>query len=115
MYQENRKNLYLYLQGTDKMNDKERNMQYYKPKKSGIGIGDIFAITIIAAAAGLAMGFLFAPQSGLKTRNKLNNTIKEALDRGRFALLEARVLGEEILEKGIEKAEKVSSKVKNKK
>ena len=97
------------------MNDKKKNMHYYKPKKSGIGIGDIFAITVIAAAAGLAMGLLFAPQSGLKTRKKLNNMIKEALDRGRFALLEARVMGEEILEKSIEKAEKISLKVKNKK
>jgi gas vesicle protein len=97
------------------MNDKKKNMHYYNPRKSGIGFGDIFTITVIAAAAGLAMGLLFAPQSGLKTRNKLNNIIKEAIDRGKFALLEARVMGEEILEKSIEKAEKVSSKVKNKK
>jgi gas vesicle protein len=97
------------------MNDKKKNMHYYNPGKSGIGFGDIFAITIIAAAAGLAMGLLFAPQSGLKTRNKLNNMIREAIDRGRFAMLEARVMCEEILEKSIEKAEKVSSKVKNKK
>jgi len=97
------------------MNDRKKNMHYYTPKKSGIGPGDIFSIIVIAAAAGLAMGLLFAPQSGLKTRNKLNNMIREALDRGRFALLEARVMGEEILEKSIEKAEKVSSKVKNKK
>ena len=97
------------------MNDKKKNMHYYNPRKSGIGFGDIFTITVIAAATGLAMGLLFAPKSGLKTRNKLNNMIKEAIDRGRFALLEARVMGEEILEKSIEKAEKVSSKVKNKK
>jgi gas vesicle protein len=97
------------------MNDKKKNMHYYNPKKSGIGFGDIFTITVIAAAAGIVMGLLFAPQSGLKTRNKLNSIIKEAIDRGKFALLEARVMGEEILEKSIEKAEKVSSKVKNKK
>lgn len=97
------------------MNDKKKNMHYYSPGKRGIGFGDIFTITVIATVAGLAMGLLFAPQSGLKTREKLNNMIKEALDRGRFALLEARVMGEEILEKSIEKAEKVSSKVKNKK
>ena len=97
------------------MNDKKKNMHYYNPRKSGIGFGDIFTITVIAAAAGLAMGLLFAPQSGLKTRNKLNNIIKEAIDRGKFDLLEARVMGEEILEKSIEKAEKISSKVKNKK
>ena len=97
------------------MNDKKKNMHYYNPGKSGIGFGDIFTITVIATVAGLAMGLLFAPQSGLKTREKLNSMIKETLDRGRFALLEARVMGEEILEKSIEKAEKVSSKVKNKK
>ena len=61
------------------------------------------------------MGLLFAPQSGLKTRNILNKKIKELQDRSRFALLEARVMGEEILEKSIEKTEKVSSKIKNKK
>ncbi len=97
------------------MNDKKKNMHYYSPGKSGIGFGDIFTITVIAAVAGLAMGLLFAPQSGLKTRKKLNNMIKEALDRGKFALLEAWVMGEGILEKSIEKAEKVSSKVKSKK
>jgi gas vesicle protein len=97
------------------MNDKKKNMHYYNPGKRRIGFGDIFTITVIAAAAGLAMGLLFAPQSGLKTRNKLNNIIKEALDRGKFALLEARLMGEEMLEKSLEKAEKVSSKVKNKK
>jgi len=97
------------------MNDMKKNVHYYNPKKNGIGFGDIFTIIVIAATAGLAIGLLFAPQSGLKTREKLNNIIKEALDRGRFALLEARVMGEEILEKSIEKAEKVSSKVKNKK
>jgi len=97
------------------MIDKKKKMHYYNPRKSGIGFGDIFAITVIATIAGLAMGLLFAPESGLKTRKKLNNMIKEALDRGKFALLEARVMGEEILEKSIEKAEKVSSKVKNKK
>ncbi len=97
------------------MNDKKKNMHYYSPGKSGIGFGDIFTITVIAAVAGLAMGLLFAPQSGLKTRKKLNNMIKEALDRGKFALLEAQVMGEGILEKSIEKAEKVSSKVKSKK
>ena len=97
------------------MNDKKKNMHYYSPGKSGTGFGDIFTITVIAAVAGLATGLLFAPQSGLKTRKKLNNMIKEALDRGRFALLEARVMGEEILEKSIEKAEKISLKVKNKK
>ncbi len=97
------------------MNDKKKNMHYYSPGESGIGFGDIFTITVIAAVAGLAMGLLFAPQSGLKTRKKLNNMIKEALDRGKFALLEAQVMGEGILEKSIEKAEKVSSKVKSKK
>ncbi|MCJ7471251.1 MAG: YtxH domain-containing protein [Actinobacteria bacterium] len=97
------------------MIDKKKKMHYYNPRKSGIGFWDIFTITVIATIAGLAMGLLFAPESGLKTRKKLNNMIKEALARGKFALLEARVMGEEILEKSIEKAEKVSSKVKNKK
>jgi gas vesicle protein len=96
------------------MNQRNKNTDHY-PRRGGIGFGDIFAITIAAAAAGLVMGLLFAPQSGLKTRKILNDKIKDLLDRGRFALLEARVMGEEILEKSMEKAEKVSSKVKGKK
>lgn len=97
------------------MNGKNKNRHYYIPERSGIGFGDVFAITLIAAAAGIVMGLLFAPQSGLKTRNILNKKIEELQGRCRFALLEARVMGEEILEKSIEKAEKVSSKVRNKK
>jgi len=97
------------------MNNKNNNTKKYNPRRSRIGFGDIFAITVIAAAAGIVMGLLFAPQSGLKTRKILNNKIKDLIDRGKFAMLEVRVMGEEILEKGMEKAEKVSSKVKNKK
>ena len=97
------------------MNEKNKNRYYYKPKRRSIGFFDIFAITLGAVAAGAIMGLLFAPQSGLKTRDILNKKTKELLDRFSFALLEARVMGEEILGKSIEKAEKISSKVKSKK
>ncbi|MCJ7665769.1 MAG: YtxH domain-containing protein [Actinobacteria bacterium] len=97
------------------MNEKNKDRYYHKPKRSGIGFFEIFAITLAAAAAGVIMGLLFAPQSGLKTRDIVNKKTKELLDRCSFVLLEARVMGEEILEKSIEKAEKVSSKVKKNK
>ena len=78
-------------------------------------VSDIFAITVIAAAAGLAAGLLFAPRSGLKTRKVLKKAIDEMIDRSKFAILEARMISGELLEKSIEKAEKISSKVRSKK
>lgn len=78
-------------------------------------IGDIFVITVIAAAAGLAAGLLFAPRSGLKTRKVLKKAIDEMIDRSKFAILEARMISGELLEKSIEKAEKISSKARGKK
>jgi gas vesicle protein len=79
------------------------------------GSGDIFMISVIAAAAGFVSGLLFAPLSGKETRKLLDRSVRNLLDRIRFVMLEARVKSEEFLEKGMEKAEKVSSRTKEKK
>ena len=88
-----------------------------KNKKKGrrIGAGDLLGIALIAAAAGLVSGILFAPQPGAKTRKALNSAIKESVNRFKFLMLEARVMSEELVEKGMEKADKISSKVKKSK
>jgi gas vesicle protein len=86
-----------------------------KKKSSGISAGDLLGIALVAAAAGLVTGMLFAPQSGAKTRKVLNDAIKESVDRFKFLMLEARVMSEELVEKGREKADEISSKVKKKK
>lgn len=84
-----------------------------KQKDSKRSAGDIFGIAIIAAAAGFVTGLLFAPQSGAKTRKVLIAAIKETIERFKFLVLEARVMSEELVEKGREKADKISSKVKS--
>ena len=86
-----------------------------KKRSSGISAGDLLGIALVAAAAGLVTGMLFAPQSGAKTRKVLNSAIKESVDRFKFLMLEARVMSEELVEKGRGKADEISSKVKKKK
>jgi gas vesicle protein len=91
------------------MNNKNENKDICRK-----GAGDIFMITVIAAAAGFVSGLLFAPRSGKETRKLLNNSLRDLLDRIRFIMLEARVKGEEFIEKGMEKAEKASPRIKEK-
>jgi gas vesicle protein len=86
-----------------------------KESKHKRGIGDFLGIAIVAAAAGFVTGLLFAPQSGAKTRKILNSAIAEMVDRFKFFMLEARVMSEELMEKGKKKADEISSKAKKKK
>jgi len=86
------------------------NEKYHKS-----GIVDFFEISIailIAVFSGFILGILFAPQSGLKTRSKVAEKVRDIADRLKFTLAEARVMGEEFLDKGVKKVSKVSSKVK---
>jgi len=83
-------------------------------KSVGKGLAEMFTLISVSVLAGFVLGLLFAPQSGLKTRKKLAEKIKDIVDRGKFALIEAKVFSEELLEKGKEKVEKVSSKIKGK-
>jgi gas vesicle protein len=83
-------------------------------KSVGKGLAEMFTVISVSVLAGFVLGLLFAPQSGLKTRKKLAEKIKDIVDRGKFALIEAKVFSEELLEKGKEKVGKVSSKIKGK-
>jgi gas vesicle protein len=57
------------------------------------------------------LGLLIAPQSGRNFRKYLINRFKEVVDRSKFAVIEARVKTEEIIEKGREKVEGIASKL----
>jgi len=67
----------------------------------------------VMAAAGFLTGILFAPKSGAKTRKVLNAAIRETIDRFKFLMLEASVMSGELVGKGMEKADEISSKVKS--
>ncbi len=81
-------------------------------KSAGKDLLEILVIILISGFSGFILGLLFAPQSGLKTRKKLVEKLKDIIDRGKFTLTEAKVMSEELLEKGKEKIEKVSSKIR---
>lgn len=83
-------------------------------KSVGKSLTEMFTLISVSVLSGFILGLLFAPQSGLKTRKKLTEKIKDIVDRGKFAMIEAKVFSEELLEKGKEKVEKVSSKIKGK-
>jgi gas vesicle protein len=83
-------------------------------KSVGRGFAEILTVISVSVLTGFVLGLLFAPQSGIKTRKKLAEKIKEIVDRGKFALIEAKVFSEELFEKGKDKVEKVSSKIKGK-
>ncbi len=83
-------------------------------KTVGKSLTEILTVISISVFTGFVLGLLFAPQSGLKTRKKVSEKLKDMISRGKFVLLEAKVFSEELLEKGKEKVEKVSSKIKGK-
>jgi len=78
-------------------------------------IRDIIFLVLLALSFGFMLGLLLAPQSGRKSRRTLYVKLRDFLDKGKFALLEARVLGEGLLEKSMERVEEVSQKLKDKK
>lgn len=81
-------------------------------KSTGKDSLEILIIILISGFSGFILGLLLAPQSGLKTRKKLVEKLKDIIDRGKFTLAEAKVISEELLEKGKEKIGKVSSKIR---
>ncbi len=83
-------------------------------KSVGKDLAEILIVVLISGFSGFILGLLFAPQSGLKTRKKLVEKLKDIIDRGKFTLVEARVLSEELLDKGRETVGKVSSRSKSK-
>ena len=70
---------------------------------------DIIIISIIAGFSGFVLGLLFAPQSGRKFRKFLVEQFKEIVDRSKFAVVEAKMMAEELFEKNREKDEELSS------
>lgn len=72
---------------------------------------DILITSAVAAFCGFVVGLLVAPQTGRNFRNMIFEKTKEIIDRSRFAVIEARVKTEELLEKGKEKVEEVSAKL----
>ncbi|MBM3710573.1 MAG: YtxH domain-containing protein [Actinobacteria bacterium] len=82
-----------------------------KKNSSGKIFRDIFIISFISAFSGFMLGLLFAPQSGRNFRRYLLSMFREAVDRSKFAVVEARVKAEEIIEKSREKVEKAASRL----
>jgi len=70
-----------------------------KSTLSGKICREIFIVSLIAGFSGFMLGLLFAPQSGRKSRKFLAEQLREIIDRGKFAIIEARVMAEELLEK----------------
>jgi gas vesicle protein len=89
--------------GSDVSNNSENNRNQ---KSAGRDLFDALIIILVSIFSGYMLGLLFAPQSGLKTRKKVVEKLKELIDRGKFALAEAKVLGEELLSKSKEKVSK---------
>jgi gas vesicle protein len=63
--------------------------------------------------AGVFIGFLFAPKSGVKLRKDLKSWFGEIVERGKFAIEEAKVYGSEFIDRSRERVESFSSKIKN--
>ena len=83
-------------------------------KVKGDNSTDKIIIIALSMFAGFVLGMLFAPQSGRKFRKDLAIKLRDLVDRGKFTLVEARVMGEELFEKGKEKVDEVTSIIKGK-
>jgi len=96
-------------------NSKMENRNYRSDVHAERNIGGVFLVALISMISGFFLGLLFAPQTGGKFRKNLIAKIGDLIDRGKFTLVEAKVIGEEFIEKSKEKVEEVSSKIKKKK
>lgn len=74
----------------------------------------IVFLVLFSLVTGFFLGLIFAPKKGARFRKELLEGLKEVADRARFSLVEARVMGEELLEKSMEKVGEVSSKIRGK-
>ena len=90
----------------------KHNRKGYR-RSPGKSFFDFCLVAALFMGTGYILGILFAPSSGLKTRKKWMDVIREILDRGKFAFEEVRVMGEELIEKSIEKVGEASGKTKN--
>ena len=78
-----------------------------KTNSTGHLFRDIFIVSLVAAFAGFLLGLLFAPQSGREFRKRLAEYFKDAVDRSKFAVIEAKVMAEEIIDKSRSKADRI--------
>ena len=78
-----------------------------KNNSTGHLFRDIFIVSLVAAFAGFILGLLFAPQSGREFRKRLAEYSKYAIERGKFAVIEAKVMAEEIIDKSRSKADQI--------
>lgn len=84
----------------------KNNRQYKSTGKNLLGMLIVISVSVFS---GFILGLLFAPRSGLKTRKIINEKLRDVIDRGKFTFTEAKVMGEELLEKSKDKVDKVSS------
>jgi len=75
---------------------------------------DIFIVSLVAAFAGFMLGLLFAPESGREFRKRLVKQFKDVVDRSKFAVIEAKVMAEEIIDKSRSKADQIIEGTKSK-
>ena len=87
----------------------KNNRQYRSTGKNLLGMLIVISVSVFS---GFVLGLLFAPRSGLKTRKIINKKLRDVIDRGKFTFAEAKVMGEELLEKSKDKVDKVSSIIK---
>jgi len=78
-------------------------------KSTGKNLLEMLIVISVSVFSGFVLGLLFAPRSGLKNRKIINEKLRDVIDRGKFTFAEAKVMGEELLEKSKDKADKVSS------
>lgn len=93
------------LDGENKMNNESAHHSARKLLRS------IFFVTFFSLSAGIFIGLLIAPQSGVRFRESLKSWLNEMVEKGKFTIEEAKVYGSEFLERSKEKAESFSSKI----
>jgi len=71
----------------------------------------IFFIALASLFFGVFIGLLIAPKTGRRFREMLKNWLTEMVDRGKFTFEEAKVYGNEFIEKSKERVESLSSKI----
>jgi len=82
-------------------------------KHNNHSAGILLCSIFFSLLTGIFIGFLFAPKSGAKFRKDLKSWLIEIIDRGKFAIEEAKVYGSEFIDKSREKVEGLSSKIKD--
>ncbi len=75
--------------------------------------GKVISALLVGAAAGVLTGLIFAPESGDKTRRKLNKSAKDMIDDLEDAWEESAEKIKGLADSAVEEIEKYSKKVNN--